>query len=75
MAGFSQPHELPLEQGIQNISVADVDASRRRIDNFLSSHSVYEILPDSGKVFFRITLSKMYWLDLLHKVCSSWTGI
>lgn len=50
MAGFAQPHELPLEQGIQNISVADVDASRRRIDNFLSSHSVYEILPDSGKV-------------------------
>eukprot|EP00250_Pteridium_aquilinum_P013138 c21154_g1_i1 orf=691-1800(+) len=49
MAGFSQPHELPIE-GIQNISVADVDASRYRIDNFLTSHNVYQIMPDSGKV-------------------------
>lgn len=47
--GFCQPHELPLE-GIQNISVADVDASRRQINEFLTSHTVYEILPDSGKV-------------------------
>lgn len=49
MAAFSRRHELPLE-GIQNISVADVDASRHRIDNFLTSHTAYEVLPDSGKV-------------------------
>ncbi|MCO5563207.1 hypothetical protein L7F22_016844 [Adiantum nelumboides] len=49
MTSFSRPHEIPLE-GMQNISVADVDASRHRIDNFLTSHSAYEVLPDSGKV-------------------------
>ncbi|KAI5075263.1 hypothetical protein GOP47_0009339 [Adiantum capillus-veneris] len=46
---FFQHHELPLE-GIQNISVADVDTSRHHIDDFLTSHTVYEILPNSGKV-------------------------
>lgn len=50
MVGFARPHEVPLEEGIENISVADIDASRRRIEMFLSSHSVYEILPESGKV-------------------------
>ncbi|MCO5608708.1 hypothetical protein L7F22_062922 [Adiantum nelumboides] len=49
MTSFSRPHEIPLE-GMQNISVADVDASRHRIDNFLTSHTAYEVLPDSGKV-------------------------
>eukprot|EP00250_Pteridium_aquilinum_P004034 c14284_g1_i1 orf=410-1861(+) len=49
MTSFSMPHELPIE-GIQNISVADVDASRHRIDNFLTSYTAYEVLPDSGKV-------------------------
>lgn len=46
---FSRDHELSLE-GIQNISRADIDASRHRIDNFLTSHTAYEVLPDSGKV-------------------------
>lgn len=48
-ANLVRPHDVPLE-GIQNIPVADVDASRRRIDNFLTSHTAYEVLPDSGKV-------------------------
>ncbi|KAH7295609.1 hypothetical protein KP509_27G057200 [Ceratopteris richardii] len=36
--------------GIQNMSVADLDASRYHIDKFLSNHTVYEILPESGRV-------------------------
>lgn len=47
--GFPQNHELPVE-GMQNSTVADADASRQRINDFLTSHTVYEILPDSGKV-------------------------
>ncbi|KAH7276643.1 hypothetical protein KP509_39G016000 [Ceratopteris richardii] len=49
LASFSSHHELPLD-GSQSTSAADCDASRQRIDNFLTSHTAYELLPDSGKV-------------------------
>lgn len=32
------------------ISEADIEISRDRISEFLSTHSAYELLPDSGKV-------------------------
>lgn len=35
---------------VQRISEADLEASRQRISIFLSTHTAYELLPDSGKV-------------------------
>ncbi|XP_057961541.1 sucrose nonfermenting 4-like protein isoform X2 [Malania oleifera] len=35
---------------VQRISEADLEASRHRISVFLSTHTAYELLPDSGKV-------------------------
>ncbi|KAJ6974313.1 sucrose nonfermenting 4-like protein isoform X1 [Populus alba x Populus x berolinensis] len=35
---------------IQGMSAADVEVSRHRISAFLSSHTAYELLPESGKV-------------------------
>lgn len=32
------------------ISDADIDVSRHRISVFLSTHTAYDLLPDSGKV-------------------------
>lgn len=40
-----------LQEQVQRISQAEVEVSRRRIIDFLSSHTAYELLPDSGKVF------------------------
>ncbi|KAL9341541.1 hypothetical protein Peur_064866 [Populus x canadensis] len=35
---------------IQGMSAADLDVSRHRISAFLSTHTAYELLPESGKV-------------------------
>ncbi|XP_068480991.1 sucrose nonfermenting 4-like protein isoform X4 [Phaseolus vulgaris] len=37
-------------EGLPRISDADVQISRQRISAFLSSHTAYELLPESGKV-------------------------
>ncbi|KAM7481474.1 hypothetical protein LguiB_006057 [Lonicera macranthoides] len=41
---FLQPENVP------SISQADIELSRQRISVFLSTHTAYELLPDSGKV-------------------------
>ncbi|KAB1214028.1 Sucrose nonfermenting 4-like protein [Morella rubra] len=40
----------PLTEVVPSISDADVQASRQRVSLFLSTHTVYELLPESGKV-------------------------
>lgn len=42
----SSPHM----EGISRISEADLEVSRHRISVFLSTHTAYELLPESGKV-------------------------
>ncbi|KAH9328397.1 hypothetical protein KI387_000505, partial [Taxus chinensis] len=39
-----------LQEQVQRISQAEIEVSRHRIVDFLSSHTAYELLPDSGKV-------------------------
>ncbi|KAH9755108.1 Sucrose nonfermenting 4-like protein [Citrus sinensis] len=39
-----------LQEGFAQYSEADLQLSRDRISSFLSTHTVYELLPDSGKV-------------------------
>jgi hypothetical protein len=36
---------------VPRISEADLQASHQRISDFLSTHTVYELLPESGKVW------------------------
>ncbi|CAI9102194.1 OLC1v1000426C1 [Oldenlandia corymbosa var. corymbosa] len=40
---------VPLE-AVPSISLDDIDVSRHRISTFLSMHTAYELLPESGKV-------------------------
>ncbi|XP_038980541.1 sucrose nonfermenting 4-like protein [Phoenix dactylifera] len=39
-----------LQESTLTISEADIEVSRHRISSFLSSHTAYELLPESGKV-------------------------
>ncbi|GLT94919.1 hypothetical protein SLE2022_126300 [Rubroshorea leprosula] len=43
---FSHPEMVPLA----SISEADLEISRQRISTFLSTHTAYELLPESGKI-------------------------
>ena len=52
-------------EGMKNISVGDVDASRHLIDNFLSIHTAYEILPDSGKVILASASAQCVALSII----------
>ena len=38
------------QEVIQGMSADDLEVSRHRISAFLSSHTAYELLPESGKV-------------------------
>ena len=40
-----------LNEVVPRISEADLQGSRHRIALFLSTHTVYELLPESGKVW------------------------
>ncbi|KAL4202668.1 hypothetical protein AMTRI_Chr02g222270 [Amborella trichopoda] len=40
-----------LQEPVPRISEADIDVSRQRVSVFLSTHTAYELLPESGKVF------------------------
>lgn len=40
-----------LTEVVPSISETDLQASRQRISAFLTSHTVYELLPESGKVW------------------------
>lgn len=40
-----------LTEAVPRISEADLQGSRHRISLFLSTHTVYELLPESGKVW------------------------
>lgn len=37
-------------EAVPSISQADIELSRHRISNFLSTHTGYELLPESGKI-------------------------
>uniref|UniRef100_A0A0C9RXK9 TSA: Wollemia nobilis Ref_Wollemi_Transcript_5696_3130 transcribed RNA sequence n=1 Tax=Wollemia nobilis TaxID=56998 RepID=A0A0C9RXK9_9CONI len=39
-----------MQEPVQRISEAEIEVSRHQIGDFLSSHTAYELLPDSGKV-------------------------
>ncbi|KAJ4839918.1 AMP-activated serine/threonine-protein kinase regulatory subunit [Turnera subulata] len=53
---------------IQGISEADVEVSRQRISSFLSTHTVYELLPESGKVIaLDVTLPVKQAFHVLHE--------
>ncbi|OVA04332.1 CBS domain [Macleaya cordata] len=39
-----------LQEAVPNFSAADLEVSRRRISDFLSTHRAHELLPESGKV-------------------------
>ena len=39
-----------LQEVIQGISATELEVSRHRISAFLSTHTAYELLPESGKV-------------------------
>ena len=39
-----------LQEVAPRISAADLEVSRHRISVFLSMHTAYELLPESGKV-------------------------
>ncbi|XP_026422759.1 sucrose nonfermenting 4-like protein isoform X5 [Papaver somniferum] len=39
-----------LQEAVPNVSSVDLEVSRRRISVFLSTHTAYELLPESGKV-------------------------
>lgn len=40
-----------LTEVVPSILEADLQASRQRISAFLTNHTVYELLPESGKVW------------------------
>lgn len=50
-AGMEVDHD-PFRQlgALQSISEVEIDSSRQKIRAFLSAHTVYELLPESGKV-------------------------
>ena len=47
-------------QEAMRISEADVEISRHRISVFLSQHTAYELLPESGKVWIPFTSMRSY---------------
>ncbi|XP_057866435.1 sucrose nonfermenting 4-like protein isoform X1 [Cryptomeria japonica] len=57
-----------LQEQVQRISQAEIEVSRRRIVDFLSSHTAYELLPDSGKVFaLEVTLPVKQAFHILYE--------
>ncbi|KAK6913792.1 CBS domain, partial [Dillenia turbinata] len=42
--------ENPVQEAVPMLSEADFQVSRYRVSEFLSNHTAYELLPDSGKV-------------------------
>lgn len=38
------------QEAVPRISQADIELSRHRLSVFLSTHTAYELLPESGKV-------------------------
>lgn len=55
----------PLTEVVPGISDADLQASRQRISVFLSTHTAYELLPESGKVWMLYHLLSFERLNLL----------
>lgn len=50
-----------LSNVLPRISDADVQTSRQRISEFLSMHTAYELLPESGKVWELLPLTHCFW--------------
>jgi len=47
------------QEVIQGMSAADLEVSRHRISAFLSTHTAYELLPESGKVWMLYLLQEL----------------
>lgn len=58
-------YDRVFQEASPRISETDLQISRKRISTFLSSHSVYELLPESGKVCIRGS----------YELASSWVHI
>ncbi|XP_065852494.1 sucrose nonfermenting 4-like protein [Euphorbia lathyris] len=59
---FSRP------EGSPRVAQADLEVSRQRISAFLSSHTAYELLPESGKVIaLDVTLPVKQAFHILHE--------
>ncbi|KAG2694806.1 hypothetical protein I3843_08G159000 [Carya illinoinensis] len=57
-----------LQEAIPMISSVDLEVSRHRVANFLSTHTAYELLPDSGKIItLDINLPVKQAFDILHE--------
>ncbi|KAG2721509.1 hypothetical protein I3760_02G085100 [Carya illinoinensis] len=58
----------PQTEMVPSISDADIQGSRQRVSLFLSTHTVYELLPESGKVFvFDVDLPMKQAFHILHE--------
>ncbi|XP_041000909.1 sucrose nonfermenting 4-like protein isoform X1 [Juglans microcarpa x Juglans regia] len=58
----------PQTEMVPSISDADLQGSRQRVSSFLSTHTVYELLPESGKVFaFDVDLPVKQAFHILHE--------
>ena len=59
-----------LTGGVPSISEADLQVSRHRISVFLTTHTAYELLPQSGKVWILYQ-----WSSLSHSFFFMFTWI
>jgi hypothetical protein len=58
----------PLPEVVPSVSEADLQASRQRISVFLSTHTVYDLLPESGKVWMLYHLPSFETHNLLSNI-------
>ncbi|KAJ6683017.1 AMP-ACTIVATED PROTEIN KINASE GAMMA REGULATORY SUBUNIT, partial [Salix koriyanagi] len=52
---------------IQGISAPDLEVSRHRISAFLSTHTAYELLPESGVIALDVTLPVKQAFHILYE--------
>ena len=69
---FAMQHRISavtLNQAMPRISEEDVHASRHRISAFLTTHTAYELLPESGKVWMHSYQSSLRDIRIYLHVC------
>lgn len=57
-----------VNDALPRISEAEIQVSRHRISAFLSTHTAYELLPESGKVWYPNLRSPSYLLLLKFRI-------
>lgn len=58
-------------EAVPRIQETDLEVSRHRVSLFLSTHTVYELLPESGKVWILVLdlpLSFAHWAVYLNLI-------